>query len=418
MRSTLAVILGGGQGTRLFPLTEKRAKPAVPIGGKFRLIDIPISNCLHWGIKKIYVLTQFNTESLHRHITGTYKFDGFSKGFVQVMAAQQTIENKNWYQGTADAVRKNLDYIRSHSADQVVVLSGDQLFRINLGEFLQQHRESGAEITIATKPVSRESVSRFGIMQVSAQQRITAFAEKPKDQAVIDSMRMPGGVVPGNQQGEDFLASMGIYIFDRKTLVKLLEENDSEDFGKGIIPASIHRHKVHAYVFSGYWEDIGTIRSFFDANLDFANPVPRFNFYDEVNPIFTHARFLPGSKVRNCHMHNALISDGSIIEGSRVEQSIVGIRSIIKEGSHLDHVIMMGSDVYESTDSKATVPLGIGKNCFIRRTILDKNVRIGDHVNIDYRGDESRRDAGIYHIVDGIVVIPKNAVIPAGTTIT
>jgi len=412
MKNILAVILGGGQGTRLFPLTENRAKPAVPIGGKFRLIDIPISNCLHWGIKKIYVLTQFNTESLHRHITGTYKFDGFSKGFVQVMAAQQTIENKNWYQGTADAVRKNLAYIRSHDVDYVAVLSGDQLFRINLNEFVAAHRRHDAEISIATTPVSRQAVSRFGIMRMGADERIVDFAEKPQDEAVIETLR-----IPDRPDDSAFLASMGIYLFNRDTMVNLLEQSESEDFGKGIIPAAIPRHKVHAYVFSGYWEDIGTIRAFFNANLDFANPVPRFNFYDELNPIYTHARFLPGSKVRDCHMHNALISDGSIIEGSRIEQSIVGIRSIICAGTHLDHVVMMGADVYDSPAAENRIPLGIGRNCCIRRTILDKNVRIGNNVRIDYQGDESRRDAGNYHIVDGIVVVPKNAVIPDGTVI-
>jgi len=413
MKNVLAVILGGGQGTRLFPLTENRAKPAVPIGGKFRLIDIPISNCLHWGIKKIYILTQFNTESLHRHITGTYKFDGFSRGFVQVMAAQQTIENKNWYQGTADAVRKNISYICEHDADYVAILSGDQLFRIDMEAFVAEHKRRGAEITIATTPVARLTAHRFGIMKVGESDRIVDFREKPRDDAVIEMLRLPG-----RPDESAFLASMGIYLFNRDVLVNLLEQNDSQDFGKGIIPAAISHRRVHAYVFNGYWEDIGTIRAFYQANLDFANPVPRFNFYDERNPIFTHARFLPGSKVRDCHMHNSLISDGSIIEGSRIEQSIVGIRSIIREGTHLDHVVMMGADFYEHPEVTCPTPLGIGSNSLIRRAILDKNVRIGRDVCIDYQGDEARRDEGIYHIVDGIVVVSKNAEIPDGTIIS
>jgi len=413
MKNALAVILGGGQGTRLFPLTEKRAKPAVPIGGKFRLIDIPISNCLHWGIKKIFVLTQFNTESLHRHITGTYKFDGFSRGFVQVLAAQQTLENKNWYQGTADAVRKNLDYIRGQDVEYVIVLSGDQLFRIHMGDLMKVHQENKAEITIATTPVSREAASRYGIMRLGDDGRINAFAEKPQENGLIESMRLPD-----RPDDRAFLASMGIYVFNRDVLVDMLDQSDSQDFGKEIIPAAIPDRHVHAYEFSGYWEDIGTIQSFFQANLDFANPVPRFNFYDELNPIFTHARFLPGSKVRNCHMHNALISDGSIIEGSRIEQSIIGIRSIINENAQLEQVVMMGADFYECKDSSVKVPLGIGRNCSIRKAILDKNVRIGNNVRIDYQGETSRVDAGNYHIVDGIVVVPKNAEIPDGTIIT
>ncbi len=412
MKNVLAVILGGGQGTRLFPLTENRAKPAVPIGGKFRLIDIPISNCLHWGVKKIYVLTQFNTESLHRHINSTYKFDGFSGGFVQIMAAQQTLENKKWYQGTADAVRRNLSYICEHDVEFVAVLSGDQLFRINLREVVEGHCRHGAEITIATTPVSRQDAHRFGIMRIDAEERITDFAEKPVDDTRIESLRRPGFA-----DDSAFLASMGIYLFNRDVLVDLLERADSQDFGKEIIPGAIPHRRTHAYVFNGYWEDIGTIRAFYHANLDFANPVPRFNFYDEKNPIFTHGRYLPGSKVRNCHMYNALISDGSIIEGSRIEQSIVGIRSIINEGAHLDHVIMMGADYYESTVPTGRTPLGIGRDCLIRRAILDKNVRIGRNVRIDYQGNEARRDEGNYHIVDGIVVVPKNAEIPEGTII-
>ena len=323
MKNVLAVILGGGQGTRLFPLTRFRAKPAVPIGGKFRLIDIPISNCLHWGVKKIYVLTQFNTASLHRHITNTYKFDGFSKGFCQILAAQQTFDNKKWYQGTADAVRKNIHFIKNQPVDYVVILSGDQLFRINLREFYNFHRDSWSDITIAAKPINRDLASSFGILKIDESKRIIDFVEKPSDNRVLDGMFTPANFF-GEDAKENFLASMGIYFFNKDVLVKLLEENEKEDFGKQIIPDSIRRCRVHSYIFNDYWEDIGTIGSFFEANLDFAEPVPKFNFYDEDVPIFTHARFLPGSKIKNCHIDHALISEGSILEGSKISHAVVG----------------------------------------------------------------------------------------------
>ena len=416
MKNVLAIILGGGQGTRLFPLTRFRAKPAVPIGGKFRLIDIPISNCLHWGVRKIFVLTQFNTASLHRHITNTYKFDGFSKGFCQILAAQQTIENKNWYQGTADAVRKNIHFIKNQDVDYVVILSGDQLFRINLMEFYNFHRQSWADITIAAKPINRDLASSFGILKIDEARRIVDFVEKPTDNRILDGMFTPSGFF-GEDIRENFLASMGIYFFNKDVLVSLLEENEKEDFGKQIIPDSIRRRRVHSYIFDDYWEDIGTIRSFFDANLDFAEPVPKFNFYDEDVPIFTHARFLPGSKVKNCHIDHALISDGSILEGSKISRAVVGIRSIVREGSTLERVIMMGADFYDHQKSSRSKPVGIGRNCLVRNAIIDKNVSIGNNVVIDYKGKEKNVECKDYCIVDGIVVIPKNGSIPDNTRI-
>ncbi len=417
MKNVLAVILGGGQGTRLYPLTKYRAKPAVPIGGKFRLIDIPISNCLHSNIRKIFVLTQFNTVSLHRHITGTYKFDGFSKGFLQILAAQQTIENKNWYQGTADAVRKNLEYFRHLPAEYVAILSGDQLYRINLREFINYHREKGADITIASKPIPKEEASGFGILKVNDKRRIVDFVEKPQTTGEMDHLFHPPGYI-GENVGENFIASMGIYIFSKSVLLDVLQKNNDEDFGKQIIPASIKTHKVYSYIFDGYWEDIGTVKSFFEANLDFAVTVPKFNFYDEFNPIYTHARFLPGSKIRNCIIDHGLISDGSILEGSRLSFSVVGLRSIIKEGSTLDRVVMMGSDYYGDAETIDTSTMGIGKNCLIKNAILDKNVRIGDNCVIDYKGDPNvTKDGGFYHVIDGIVVIPKNGKVPPNTVI-
>jgi len=416
MKKVISIILGGGRGTRLFPLTKYRAKPAVPIGGKFRLIDIPISNCIHWGLKKIFVLTQFNTVSLHRHITTTYRFDGFSKGFVQILAAQQTIKNNNWYQGTADAVRQNLNYIKNQNVDYVVILSGDQLFRINLREFLDYHKMKNADITIASKPVCKESAKSFGILKIDNDRKIVDFAEKPEDDNVLNKLHNPSDYI-NIDNNMNFIASMGIYIFNKDVLIELLENNEKEDFGKQIIPDSIKTHNVYSYIFKGYWEDIGTIRAFFEASLDFANPVPKFNFYDEVFPIFTHARFLPGSKVKNCEMNLTLISDGSILEGTKIFNSIVGVRSVIREGTSLNRVIMMGADYYEDENSIEDVKIGIGKNCLIKNAILDKDVRIGNNVVIDYKGDSKKEDNGFYYIVDGIVVIPKGVLIPDNTKI-
>ncbi len=420
MKNVLAVILGGGQGKRLFPLTRYRAKPAVPVGGKFRLIDIPMSNCIHWDIRKIYVLTQFNTVSLHRHIFNTYKFDRFSTGFVQILSAQETTQGRDWYQGTADAVRKNINFIKNQAVEVVVILSGDQLFRLNLKEFVQFHLEKNAEISIASTPVASDSTCSYGILKVNQEQKVIDFVEKPQDREILDKLEVPVEIM--NMDGREkfnhpFLASMGIYIFNKDVLINLLEENQDTDFGKQIIPISIKNHRVYTYVFTGYWEDIGTIRAFFEANLDFANPVPKFNFYDEYEPIYTNARFLPGSKIKNCEINCALLCEGSILEGSKISNSVIGIRAIIKEGSTLDHVVMMGADYYGDAPSVDTSKMGIGKNCFIRNTILDKNVRVGDNVIIDYNGTAKEIETELYHIIDGIVVVPKNIYIPANTRI-
>lgn len=417
MNNVLAVILGGGRGTRLYPLTQVRSKPAVPIGGKFRLIDIPISNCIHWGIRKIFILTQFNTASLHRHLANSYKFDIFSRGFIEILAAQQTLENMDWYEGTADAVRKNLQYIDNQDVDYVVILSGDQLYRINLRQFIDFHKTHGADISIASKPIDRKVAGSFGVLKIDPEKRIIDFAEKPQSDEVLDRLANNPQHI-GADCPENFLASMGIYIFNKKLLRKLLFENDQKDFGKQIIPGAIKKHRVFSYMFTDYWEDIGTIRSFFEANLDFANPLPRFNFYDEINPIFTHARFLPGSKIKNCMINRALLAEGSILEGSTISRSVIGIRSVIQEGSTLDRVVMMGADFYGPSNPEEENPLGIGRNCFIRNAILDKNVRIGHQVHIDYQGNIKNENRGLYHIVDGIVVVPKDGVIPTKATIT
>jgi glucose-1-phosphate adenylyltransferase len=423
MKNVLAIILGGGRGTRLYPLTKFRAKPAVPIGGKFRLIDIPISNCLHWDIRKIMVLTQFNTASLHRHISQTYKFDSFSEGFLQILAAQQTIEDSNWYQGTADAVRKNIHYIKNQNVDHVVVLSGDQLYRINLRDFMNAHKERKADITIAVKPVTRDQAVDFGILQIDGQRRIVRFVEKPKTAAQLDELFTPDSYLNINEKNLNYIASMGIYIFKKDVLIDLLEHNVKEDFGREVIPDSIADRQVFAYVFSGYWEDIGTIKAFFEANLDFANPFPHFDFYNEDAPIFTRKRFLPGSKIENCEIHYSLISEGSIIEGSKLANTVIGIRSVIRSSTYLERVVMMGADYYENLEGKdedtrlGRSQVGVGRNCVIRNAILDKNVRIGDGVRILNEKGLVNFAHDRYNIVDGIVVVPKDVEIPAGFVI-
>jgi glucose-1-phosphate adenylyltransferase len=423
MKNVLAVILGGGRGTRLYPLTRFRAKPAVPIGGKFRLIDIPISNCLHWDIKKIMVLTQFNTASLHRHISQTYKFDGFSEGFLQILAAQQTIEDSNWYQGTADAVRKNIHYIKHQKVDHVVVLSGDQLYRIDLRDFMASHLGNDADVTIAVKPVRREQAGEFGILQIDDHRRIVRFVEKPKEKHQLDELFTPAGYLDIAEQDLNYIASMGIYIFKKDVLIHLLEHNVKEDFGREVIPEAIHDQRVFAYVFTGYWEDIGTIKAFFEANLDFANPIPHFDFYNEQAPIYTRKRFLPGSKIENCDIHYSLISEGSIIEGSKLTNTIIGIRSIIRSSTYLERVVMMGADYYQGLEewaedaSRERGPVGIGRNCVIRNAILDKNVRIGEGVRILNEKGLVNFTHDRYSIVDGITVVPKDMEIPAGFVI-
>ncbi len=418
MKNVVALILGGGRGTRLYPLTLYRAKPAVPIGGKFRLIDIPISNCIHWDIKKIFVLTQFNSLSLHRHIASTYRFDAFSRGFVQILAAQQTMNNTNWYQGTADAVRQNIEYFRNAEADYVVVLSGDQLFRIDLDALIDEHRNRNAEITISSIAVEKEKAGALGILKCCADGRISAFIEKPRDETVLEPFRLPDTLLTENGGDKPFLASMGLYVFNKNVLIDLLEADSKQDFGGEIIPSAITTHNVFAHIFEGYWEDIGTVASFFEANLDFARPNPKFRFYDERNPIYTHARFLPGSSIRDCHIEQSILSDGSRVEGCSIRNCVIGLRSRIGDGSTLERVVMMGADYYEKEPIPDGVPpMGIGRNCKIRNAILDKNVRIGDDVVIDYQGGQPPPVDAPYMIVDGIVVVPKKVTIESGTVI-
>jgi glucose-1-phosphate adenylyltransferase len=421
----LCVIMGGGQGTRLFPLTKDRAKPAVPLAGKYRLVDIPISNCINSGYRRIYILTQFNSTSLHGHISRTYKFDQFTSGFVEILAAQQTFENTSWYEGTADAVRKNLVHFLNHDFDYLVILSGDQLYRMDFRPLIAQHIEAKAGITVATIPVGRTEAKACGIIQINDDYRITSFLEKPKEDAVLDTLRLTPELkarLEIEAPGESFLASMGIYVFSREIIFRLLE-NELTDFGKHIIPQAIKDLRVCSFVFQGYWEDIGTIRAFFEANLDVTNELPRFNFFDMSAPIFSRPRYLPGSKINGAQIDHALVTDGCIINGAKISHSIVGLRTVVGAGTEMNRVIGLGSDYYESEESvtkhesEGKPRVGIGANCKIENAIIDKNARIGNNVTISPAGKPDSVDHELYFIRDGIIIIPKNGIIPHGTVI-
>jgi len=420
--TTLAIVMGGGAGTRLFPLTQKRAKPAVPLGGKYRLVDIPISNCLNSGLRQVYVLTQFNSESLHRHIAASFKFDSFTRSFVEILAAQQTPEGSRWYQGTADAVRQNLHYFLDGPFEHYVILSGDQLYRMDYGDLLQAHLQSGADITLGTTPVDRQAASGFGILQSDAKRRIFRFEEKPKDPKLLAELRIPPDLLKELGQPADaelYQGSMGIYVFNRQVLIDALA-NDYDDFGKHIIPTSLQQYKVFAYIFQGYWEDIGTVRAFFEANLALTDPVPTFNFFDQINPIYTQQRLLPASKVSGTQVQRAIITDGCVISDAHVDRAVIGIRSVIQSGTTIRNSILMGADYYqaETWEAKPGIPpLGIGRNCRIEGTIIDKNACIGDGVVITSEGKSENADGENYYIRDGVVVVPKGPVIPAGTSI-
>jgi glucose-1-phosphate adenylyltransferase len=418
----LAIIMGGGAGTRLFPLTKERAKPAVPLAGKYRLVDIPISNCLNSGFRQVYVLTQFNSESLHRHITASYKFDNFTKSFVEILAAQQTPQGASWYQGTADAVRQNLRYFLERHYTHYLILSGDQLYRMDYCDLLQAHFQTGADITLGTTPVDRQAASSFGIMHSDAKRRIFRFEEKPKDSKVLDELRIPPELLTelGHPaEAELYQGSMGIYVFNRQILVDALA-NNYDDFGKHVIPASLQKNKVFAYIFQGYWEDIGTVRAFFEANLALTDTLPPYNFFDHLNPIYTHARFLPASKINGAQVNRSIIADGCIITNANIERAVIGIRSAIEDGSRIRNSVLMGADFYQQEDPQPAPdrpPLGIGRHCVIEGAIIDKNARIGDGVVITPEGKPADVDGDNYYVRDGVIVVPKGAIIPAGTSI-
>lgn len=421
----LSIIMGGGQGTRLFPLTRERSKPAVPLAGKYRLVDIPISNCINSGLKRIYLLTQFNSASLHRHISQSYKFDHFSGGFVEILAAEQTYTDTSWYQGTADAVRKNRMHLLNHDFDYALILSGDQLYRMDYRAILAQHIETRADLTVATIPVGRSECQALGIMQIDSERRITRFEEKPKDPKVQDTLVLPKdwyATLEIEGADEYFLASMGIYVFNREVLMKLLENNFT-DFGKHIIPGAIHTQRVFSYIFQGYWEDIGTIRSFFEANLNLTTELPRFNFFDMSAPIFTRPRFLPASKINGAEIDHAVISDGCILNHCQISNSLVGVRCLVDRDSKLNRTILLGSDYFESLESirqneqSGRPRVGVGMNTRIENAIIDKNARIGNNCVITPAGKPENVDHQLYYIRDGIVIVPKNGIVPHGTVI-
>ncbi|MBT8394107.1 MAG: glucose-1-phosphate adenylyltransferase [Bacteroidia bacterium] len=417
--SVLAIILGGGQGSRLYPLTEKRSKPAVPIAGKYRLVDIPISNCINSDIKRMYVLTQFNSASLNRHIKNTYHFSFFSRAFVDVLAAEQTIHSDEWFQGTADAVRQSMHHFLSNEFEYALILSGDQLYQMDYREMLKEHIKSKAKISIATIPVNAKEATSFGILKADDKNVITSFIEKPAsdllpdwESGVSDFMR---------DSGRKYLASMGIYIFNKDLLIELMNNPDTMDFGKEIIPQSIGKHKTISYQYEGYWTDIGNIDSFFDANLGLTDDIPSFNLYDKKKRIYTRARMLPTTKVSGTAQEKAVIAEGCIIHAAKIERSVIGIRSRIGKESTVINTYMMGSDYYETLkdmdERRIDVLMGIGERCFIKNAILDKNCRIGDDVRINGGSHLEDKETDMYFIKDGIVVIKKEATIPKGYVI-
>ncbi len=421
--SVLAIIMGGGQGSRLFPLTHNRSKPAVPLAAKCRIVDIPISNCINSGIRKMYVLTQYNSESLNRHVTSAYRFDHFGDNFVHILAAQQTPGDDKWYQGTADAVRQNLSYFLERPYKYYLILSGDQLYRMDFRRMLRDHLERGADVTIATTPVPRDPARAFGLMHTDTENRIVRFVEKPgQDDALLDQLAMPSSLLESvglAPEDERFQASMGIYLFNRSVLEEALA-NDSQDFGKHIIPSIIQEKNVYSHIFNDYWEDIGTIASYYEANLECTKVVPKFNFFDSRNPIYTRARLLPASKINNAIIEEALLSDGCIITSATIRRSIIGVRSVIEAGCEITDSIVIGSDYYNQThviDGKEEQHrIVIGEGTQIHRAIIDKNVTIGRGVVIHPR-DRIHEDTEWCHIRDGIVVVPKDKVIPDGTVV-
>ena len=418
MIEVLCVIMGGGQGTRLYPLTKVRAKPAVPIFGRYRLIDIPVSNCLNSGFNNIYILTQFNSESLNKHITRSYKLDAFSKGFVEMMAAEQSMEVTDWFQGTADAVRRSLKHFNNPVYKYILILSGDQLYKMDLKNMLRFHIEQNAEITIACNPVEPSDVSEFGIMGIGEDNRINKFVEKPKDSSVIKDM------IVKEDDRSYFLGSMGIYIFNRGVLVDILKSNPRTDFGKEIIPDSFTHKRTCAYVFNGYWRDIGTIKSFYNENLALTEDLPPLDMFDENWLFFTRPRYLPPAKINNSHIAKSIISEGAIVQsGAKIKHSVIGLRSRININSIVEDSIIMGSDFYETLDdikynqSREIPLLGVGENCIVKKAIIDKNVRIGDNAKVINQKELKEFEGENYCIKDGIVIIEKNAIIPAGTVI-
>lgn len=422
-KSLIAVVLGGGAGSRLYPLTANRSKPAVPIAGKYRLVDIPISNCINSNINRIYVLTQYNSASLNKHIKNTYQFSAFSSGFVDIMAAEQTPDNPQWFQGTADAVRQCLRHLEDNDFDHVLILSGDQLYQMDFGSMFRTHEKNGADITIATIPVTEKEATEFGILKSDDENKITSFIEKPGYDKLPDWLSDTGSTM--QNLGRNYLASMGIYLFKRDVLFEMLQAKNKEatDFGKEIIPSSIHDHKVFSYQYDGYWTDIGNIGSFFEANLALTKDVPDFNFFDNSKKVYSRARMLPPAKISGSRMENTLAADGCIILAEHVDTCVIGIRARIGHGSHISHCYIMGSDFYETIEEmnyaaeRGLPKMGIGDNCIIKNAIIDKNCRIGNNVRIEGGSHLPDGDHSLYTIKDGVVVIKKGAIVPDGFTL-
>ncbi|MFY8025672.1 MAG: glucose-1-phosphate adenylyltransferase [Sediminibacterium sp.] len=422
-QSVLAVILGGGAGTRLFPLTASRSKPAVPIAGKYRLVDIPISNCINSGINRMFVLTQFNSASLNKHIKNTYHFSAFSTGFVDILAAEQTPDNPGWFQGTADAVRQSLRHISNLEYDHILILSGDQLYQMDFGDMLKNHISSNTDISIATIPVDDRDAPEFGILKTNDENVITSFIEKPKKEVLPEWVSDTGAEMQA--KGRNYLASMGIYIFNKKILDKLLNEAHPKatDFGKEIIPDSIENYKVSSFQYDGYWTDIGNIYSFYEANLALTQEVPLFNLFDNNKTVYSRARMLPPAKISGTTLEKTIIAEGSIIHASRIEQSVVGIRSRIGHGTTIVSTYIMGNDYYETLEemelntSKGLPKIGIGERCYIKDAIIDKNCRIGNDVRINGGSHLANTDHPLYTVKDGIIVVKKTAILPDGFVI-
>lgn len=424
--NTVALILGGGRGTRLYPLVKARSKPAVSLGGQYRMIDIPVSNCINSGFRNIYVITQFNSASLNNHIYNAYRFDNFSGGHVSILAAEQTDTNIDWYQGTADAVRKNWAHFDNEFVNNVVILSGDQVYRMNYNVMLQHMLETGADIVVGTVPVVKEDAKGFGVMLVNKRGQITNFHEKPKEDEALEALKLSEEqkkMFNIEDPNKEYLASMGIYVFRRNVLKELLEDVSMMDFGKDIIPEAIKKYKVFSYAFQGYWEDVGTIKAYFEANISFGSKNPPFDFYDENAPIYTHVRYLSPSKVEKATVTSSIIADGCRIENATIKECVIGVRSVVQSGSTLERVVMMGSDYYEDSNDierlnvKHIPKIGIGKKCTLKNVIIDKNVRIGNDVVITNKKKIQHQDSEFYCIRDGIVIIPKNTIVKSGTVI-
>jgi glucose-1-phosphate adenylyltransferase len=417
----LALILGGGQGSRLFPLTQHRSKPAVPIGGKYRLIDIPISNCLHADIRRIFVLTQFNSASLNRHVAQAYRMDLFSHGFVEILAAEQTPDNPNWFQGTADAVRQASRHFKRYDADWYLILAGDHLYRMDYAELVNAHVQARADITIAVKTIAADEAPAMGVVRFDRDGRIAAFEEKPDEGRLREIERSvpEGATFAAHDPTRPFVASMGIYVFSRRVLLETLQRDDAADFGREIIPHALDSCRVVPFMFPGYWADVGTVEAFYDANILLTRPGAPFKFYDAHRPIYTHPRFLPGSRLSNCAVHDAIVAEGCYIDQSTIEGSVIGIRTHVQAGATIRRSVLLGADIYE--DVIEQVPgqprLGVGRNVVLDRVIVDKNARIGDGSILTNEAGVQRADGDCYFIRNGIVIVPKDATVPPGTLV-